>query len=128
MTSRITTATGTLMKKAARQPSRLTRAPPTSAPTVKPPESRAPLKPRTRSRVAPSAKVVVSSDSAAGIVIAVARPCSTRAARSSSGLAATPPSSEAPVSRTMPERNSLRRPNRSASRPNSRVKPAAGSA
>jgi hypothetical protein len=38
-----------------------------------PPESSAPLKPRTRSRVAPSVKVVVSSANAAGMVIAVAK-------------------------------------------------------
>ncbi len=116
------------MKNAARQLSRLTRAPPTSAPTVKPPDSSAPLRPRTRARVAPSVNVVVSSDRPAGIVIAVAKPCSTRAVRSIPGPAAKPPSNEAPVSRAMPDRNSRRRPNRSANRPNRRAKPAAGSA
>jgi hypothetical protein len=43
-------------------------------------------------------------------------------------LAAKPPSSDEAASRTMPVSSSLRRPKRSASRPNSRVNPAAGSA
>jgi hypothetical protein len=128
VSSKMAAATGTLMKNAARQLSKLTRAPPTSAPTVNPPDSNAPLRPRTLSRTGPSGKLLVSSDRAAGAAIAVAKPCSTRAVSSIAVLAANPPTSDAPISRTTPDRNSLRRPNRSASRPNIREKPAAGSA
>ena len=68
----------------------------------------------------------MSSDNAAGMVIAVAKPCSARAVSSIWGFVATPPSSDAPISSAMPVLNILRRPNRSARRPNRRVKPAAG--
>ncbi len=66
-------------------------------------------------------------DTPAGIAMAVEVPCSARAASSISGLVAKPPSSEAAANRTSPDRNSLRRPKRSANRPNISMVPAAGS-
>ena len=88
----------------------------------------APLSPSARSRSGPSANVVVSSDSAAGMTAAVASPWPARAASSSAGESARPPTSEETPSSAIPSRNNRRRPNRSAIRPNSSVKPAAQSA
>ena len=81
-----------------------------------------------RARIEPSENVVVSSDNAAGIASAAAKPCSVRAVRSTPGPGAKPPSNEARPSSPIPDTKSLHRPNRSPSRPNRRVKPAAGSA
>ena len=95
---------------------------------MKPAAISAPLRPSARSRSGPSAKAVVSSDSAAGMTAAVARPWPARAASSSAGESARPPTSDETPSSAIPARNSRRRPNRSAIRPNSSVKPAAQSA
>ncbi len=127
-TARISSATGTLSRNAQRQLNSPVSSPPISAPAVNPPESSAPLRPSARARSGPSGNTVVSRESAAGVAIAAANPCSTRAVSSVPGRSATPPSSDAAVSSTSPARKSRRRPNRSATRPKSRVKPAAGSA
>ncbi len=62
------------------------------------------------------------------VTAAVASPWSTRAVSNISGDVAKPPSAEEAPRRAMPPRNSRLRPNRSAIRPKSRVKPAAVSA
>ena len=121
-------ATTTLTKNAQRQLSTSVSSPPSTAPVVNPAAISAPLSPSARSRSGPSANVVVSSDSAAGMTAAVASPWPARAASSSAGESARPPTSEETPSSAIPSRNSRRRPNRSAIRPNSSVKPAAQSA
>jgi len=73
-------------------------------------------------------KEVISSASAAGVAIAVARPCNARAISSISALVAEPAVMDDTASSAMPLRNSGRRPKRSAIRPKRRVNPAAGSA
>ncbi|MCY1237108.1 hypothetical protein D9M72_497910 [compost metagenome] len=72
--ARMMIPTGTLMKKVKRHPKRSVRTPPRTAPTAKPRDSRAPLRPRALLRSGPSSKEVVRRDSAAGMVMAVARP------------------------------------------------------
>ncbi len=71
----------------------------------------------------PSAKVVVTIDSAAGEIIAVPSPCAARAPLSQASLWASPPSSEASENSVMPTMNIRRRPKKSASRPPSSRKP-----
>ena len=71
VSTRIVRATGTLIRNAQRQLSTPTSIPPASAPNVKPAESSEPFRPNTRARCLSSAKVVISSDSAAGAVIAL---------------------------------------------------------
>ncbi len=124
-TRRTARATGTLMKNAHRHDSRSVSRPPRMAPVVNPADISAPFRPRAFSRSGPSGNDVVSRDRPAGVTAAVARPWKTRAAISTSGFCARPPTSEATPSTARPPRNSRRRPNRSATRPNSRVKPAA---
>ena len=68
------------------------------------------------------------SDSAAGVTIAVAMPCPTRAASSRTGSVASPPAREETPSSTIPIMNRRLRPNRSATRPKKSVNPAAQSA
>lgn len=128
--ARITTraATGTLMKKAQRQESRSVRRPPRIAPAVNPADIRAPLSPSARSRSGPSLKAVVSSASPAGVTAAVARPWRTRAVSSTSGEVARPPRAEERPRTAMPPMKRFLRPTRSATRPKSRVNPAAASA
>jgi len=70
----------------------------------------------------------MSSDSAAGTVIAEATPWSARATRSEVGPVETPPRSDATARSERPVRKMPRRPYRSPSRPNRSERPAAGSA
>ena len=95
------------------------------APVVNPAAMSAPFSPNARARRGPSGKAVVRRDRAAGVTMAVAMPWATRAAISTPGDVARPPIREETPRIAMPRRNSRRRPNRSATRPNSRVKPAA---
>jgi hypothetical protein len=127
-TANTTTATTTLRKNADRQLTRSVRSPPRIAPVVNPAAISAPFSPSARSRRGPSGKAVVSSERAAGVTIAVASPCSTRAVIRTSGVPAKPPATEEMPSRAMPSRNSRRRPKRSPIRPNNSVNPAANSA
>ena len=69
--------------------------PPSSTPTAPPEPATAPQTPSARLRSAPSAKVVVRIESAAGERIAAPRPWRARAAISWPSLADRPPSSEA---------------------------------
>ena len=124
-TANTAAATTTLMKNAQRQLSRSVSTPPRIAPVVNPAAISEPLRPSARARCGPSGNDVVSSDRAAGVTIAVASPCATRALISSTGSWASPPASDDAPSSAMPATNIRRRPNRSAIRPKNRVNPAA---
>ena len=67
--------TGTLTKKIHSQPRYLVRTPPASTPTAAPEPPIAPQIPSALFRSAPSSKVVVMIESAAGVMIAAPRPC-----------------------------------------------------
>ena len=86
----------------------------------------APVEPQTPSallRSAPSGNVVITIDSAVGVMIAAATPCTTRAASSTSVVPASPAPSEASANRPVPAMNMRRRPSRSAARPPSSSSP-----
>ncbi len=97
--------------------------PPSSRPNAPPPAAIALQTPSALVRSSPSANVVVMIDSAAGETSAPPRPCSARAATSHVSEVARPLSSEANEKIATPQRNSLRRPNRSPARPPSSRKP-----
>ena len=73
---------GTLTNSTHSQPAYWVRMPPSSTPAAPPEPATAPQTPSARLRSAPSAKVVVTSDSAAGEMIAAPRPWTARAAMS----------------------------------------------
>ena len=83
-------ATGTLMKKIHSQPRPSVIGPPTSHAAVAPMPPIAAQMPSALLRSAPSAKVVVTIDSAVGVMIAAATPCTTRAAISAVDRAGEP--------------------------------------
>lgn len=66
-------ATMTLMKNAHLQETASVRSPPRTAPVVNPAAMSAPFSPSARERAGPSGNIVVISDSAAGVTIAIAR-------------------------------------------------------
>ena len=105
------------------QPSVSVRMPPSSTPAAPPEPATAPQTPSALLRSAPSAKVVVTSASAAGEMSAAPRPCTARATISQMSLWASPPASEAKANSHMPQMNMRRLPSRSARRPPSRRKP-----
>ena len=114
---------GTLMKKIHSHDRYSVRMPPASRPTAAPPTAIAAQTARALARSAPSRKVVVTIDRAAGDTIAPPRPWRARATISHSEEGASPFSSEAPVKTTTPATNSRRRPMKSAARPPSSRKP-----
>src|SRR3954468_24445347 len=116
-------AIGTLTNRTHCQPRYSVSTPPSSTPTAPPEPATAPQTPSARLRSAPSAKVVVRMDSAAGERIAAPRPWSARAAISWPSFCDSPPSSEARAKRMRPAVNTRRRPSRSAMRPPSSRKP-----
>jgi len=115
--------TGTLTKKIHSQPRYLTMIPPKSTPAAAPEPPRAPQMPRALFRSAPSSKVVVTIERAAGEMIAAPMPWRARAPISTPISFARPQMSEATVNRTSPPRKTRLRPSRSAIRPPSRRKP-----
>src|SRR3954469_14436144 len=115
--------TGTLTKKIHSQLSCSVRMPPSSRPNAPPPAAIALHTPSAFVRSAPSAKVVVMMDSAAGETSAAPRPCSARDATSHSDDVASPLSSDAVVKTITPATKTLRRPTRSPARPPSSRKP-----
>ncbi len=115
--------TGTLMKKTHGQLRYEVRTPPSSTPAAPPLPEAAPQMPSARLRSAPSAKVVIRMDSAAGANSAPPRPCSARKAISEPSDQDTPHSSDAPEKRARPMMNRRRRPKMSASRPPSSSAP-----
>ena len=114
---------GTLTNSTQRQLRPLVRIPPRSTPAAPPAPATAPQTPSARLRSAPSAKVVVIIDSAAGETIAAPRPCTARATISHPSDWAIPPANDATENSTRPSMNMRLRPSRSASRPPSSRKP-----
>ena len=115
--------TGTLTKKIHSQPRYLVRIPPKSTPAAAPEPPSAPQIPSALLRSAPSRKVVVTIERAAGEMIAAPRPCTARAPIRTFALFARPQASEAAVKMTSPTMKISRRPSRSAIRPPSKRKP-----
>ena len=118
-----TIPTGTLTKKIHGQESMSTRNPPSTRPTAPPPTAIAAHTPSAFVRSAPSLKVVVTIESAAGETSAAPRPCSPRARISHVSPVASAQSSDADVKSTSPARNTRLRPIRSPARPPSSRKP-----
>ncbi len=121
--SRVMAPTGRLTKNTHCQEASWVRTPPSSRPTAPPPMATALQTPRARARSLPSAKVVVSTERAAGDTSAPPRPCRARPATSSAADPAKPLNSEAAEKSAMPIMKSRRRPKRSPARPPSRRNP-----
>src|SRR5215212_4174312 len=73
--------------------------------------------PTARLRSSPLAKMLVSSEGEAGTNAAAPTPCNTRARTRTQGDGDRPPSRDETPNRASPARNNLRRPHRSAARP-----------
>jgi hypothetical protein len=110
-------ATGTLMKKIHSQPSPSVMGPPTSHAAVAPTPPIAAQMPSALLRSAPSWNVVVTIDSAVGVMTAAAMPWTTRATSSAVTDPASPAPSDASANSAVPAMNTRRRPSRSAARP-----------
>ena len=122
--SAITTApTGTLRKKIHCQPTVSVSTPPTSRPIVPPEAPTAPQMPSALLRSAPSGKVVIRIESAAGVIDAAPIPCSARAAINIAPDGASPPSSDASANTATPATKTRRLPSRSAALPPSNNRP-----
>ncbi len=118
-----TRATGTFTHSTHSQPRPSVRIPPKSTPAAPPAPATAPQAPSALLRSAPSRKVVVTIDSAAGEMIAAPRPWAARAAINWPSVAAKPAARDAAATSSSPEMNTRRRPSRSAIRPPSSRKP-----
>ena len=92
-------------------------------PTVPPDAPTAPHAPSALFRSAPSGKLVIRIESAAGVIAAAPTPCSARAATRAPSDQASPASSEARANNPTPAMKTRRRPSRSAARPPSRSRP-----
>src|SRR5262245_41279340 len=115
---------GTLTNRIERHPSPLVSTPPNSTPAAAPDPATAPHTDSARLRSAPSAKIEVTSDNAAGASSAAPTPWIARAPNSHSALCASPPSNEAAENTPRPTLKVRRRPTRSAIRlPSSRNPP-----
>ena len=97
--------------------------PPSSTPAAPPVPAIAPQIPSALLRSAPSWKVVMRIDSAAGEMMAAPTPCTAREAMSCASDVARPHASDAPEKSARPIRNMRRRPSRSAERPPSMSSP-----
>jgi hypothetical protein len=98
--------------------------PPTSTPVAAPLAAVADQAPSALRRAAGSVNVVVIRLSVAGARIAPPMPCTARAAISDAPFCARPPTRLNNVNTANPDRNTRRRPNKSAARPPSSRKPA----
>ena len=121
--AKTSTPTGTLTQKIHSQPRYFVRIPPKRTPAAAPEPPSAPQIPSALFRSAPSRKVVVTIDSAAGEMIAAPRPCTARALIKTPELLAKPQTSEAIVKSVRPTRKIRLRPSRSAIRPPSKRNP-----
>ena len=108
---------GTLTRKIARQPRYWVRTPPAITPADAPAAVLACQILSARLRAAPSALVVVSSDSAEGETNAAPAPCTKRDRISMSGERARPQVSEASAKSVSPSTSKRRRPSKSPARP-----------
>ncbi len=115
--------TGTLTQSTHSQPRPSVRMPPSSTPAAPPEPATAPHTPSALLRSAPSLKVVVTIESAAGEMIAAPSPWAARATISWPSVAEKPAASEATATSSRPAMKTLRRPTRSAVRPPSSRKP-----
>src|SRR5256885_1443781 len=115
--------TGTLTQKIHSQPRYFVSTPPASTPTAAPLPPSAPQIPRALFRSAPSSKLVMTIESAAGVMIAPPSPCTARATISIPSDCARPQTSEAIVKSATPTMNTRRLPSKSAARPARRRKP-----
>ena len=97
--------------------------PPISHAAVPPTAPVEPHSPSALLRSPPSGKVVITSDSAVGVMIAAATPCTARAMSRVSLVPASPAPSEASANRAVPAMNIRRRPSRSEARPPSSSNP-----
>ena len=97
--------------------------PPPIRPIAPPATLIAAYTPNARVRSAPSGKVVMISESAAGATSAPPAPCTARATSKNAGEVANPPASEAAENSSSPAMNILRRPSRSPARPPSSSSP-----
>jgi hypothetical protein len=97
--------------------------PPSRTPAAPPAPATAPQTPSALLRSAPSLKIVVTIESAAGEMIAAPSPCAALAAISWPSVAAKPAAREATATSISPAMKTRRRPSRSAVRPPSRRKP-----
>ena len=115
--------TGTLTKKIHGQESRSTRIPPSSRPTAPPPVAMPLHTPSAFVRSAPSAKVVVTIESAAGAIERGAEALQAAREDQERRRGASPFSSDATVKMTTPARKTRLRPIRSPARPPRSRKP-----
>ncbi len=115
--------TGTFTHSTHSQPRPSVRMPPSRTPAAPPAPATAPQTPSALLRSAPSRKIVVTIESAAGEMIAAPSPWAARAAISCASVAAKPAASEATATSIRPAMKTRRRPSRSAVRPPSRRKP-----
>jgi hypothetical protein len=97
--------------------------PPIRKPAVPPIPPREPQMPSALLRSAPSSKVVITIESAVGVMIAAPAPWMARAEISAAGLQASAHNSDAAVKSPSPTMNTRLRPSRSAARPPSKSKP-----
>ena len=111
------------MKKIHSQPSPSVIGPPTIHAAVPPIAPVAVHTPSALLRSAPSGNVVIRIDSAVGVMIAAAIPCTTRATISAASDPASPHASDAAANSAVPTANTRRRPSRSAARPPSSSRP-----
>ena len=114
---------GTLTQNTHSQPAHSVSTPPSSTPAAPALPATAPQTPSALFRSAPSRKVVVMIESAAGDRIAPPRPWTARAAISQPSDCAKPPTRDAAANSNSPLMNTLRRPSRSATRPPSSRNP-----
>ena len=115
--------TGTLTRKIHCHESVCVRMPPSKSPTAPPPTAIAAQTPSAFVRSAPSLKVAVTIDSAAGDTRAAPSPCRPRARIRNVELVASAHRNDAAVNRTRPARKTFLRPIRSPARPPRRRKP-----
>ncbi|GAA3079961.1 hypothetical protein GCM10020000_77240 [Streptomyces olivoverticillatus] len=121
-------ASGTLTRKVDCQPKASVSTPPVKYPADPPVAATAPrmasaLLRRAFSSAVRSGKTTISRDRAVGEMTAAARPWAARAATSSVGEEARPPTREAAEKTSRPAVNTERRPSRSPSRPPKRRNP-----
>jgi hypothetical protein len=118
------TPSGTLMRKALRQPYASTSRPPSAGPTAAAVDTIPPHRLMARARSRGSSKVARRIASELGTNSAAPTPCSTRAATSATTEGASPHPAEAATNTASPARNTVRAPMRSLNSPPVRIRAA----
>ena len=119
----VITPSGTLMRKIQPQCRCWLTSPPMTGPSARPSAETAPQMPIAVVRSRASVNVAAMIARLAGITSAAPRPCTARAAISTSALPARPAASEESVKMTRPTRKIRRRPKTSATRPPTSSRP-----